>query len=366
MIMVLLSATAALAGEYHFDTTLYCQECHVMHYSQAHAYDPGGTVGPPDHAQMIGSEPHEKLLRQASNGLCLSCHNDQAIAPDVLGADNNADPDHPLPRQAGGLTDSSGDWLGHTLGMHVHSAPGAMGAPDVAGSCNSCHSDDPLTPDIKYIPDPLLSCIDCHEPHGYIPPDTVDVFEVPVSNLYKNLRAVRAVNRFGNVYALLGVSYEKSYTGDKDVFLHYGDGSGSVSDRYSVGSMDLNEPASDKSGMGEFCAMCHGPFHGASADEYMKLTGGWVRHPTADADISAISGSPYSGIDYKVKVMDPGGNWESAPDGDETPTCTTCHKAHGNTRPFGLIYAKGDAPLGENGDGTQLRDLCKQCHVQGD
>jgi predicted CXXCH cytochrome family protein len=325
-----------------------------MHYSQAHAYDGGATVGPPDHAAMSGG-PHEKLLRQASNDLCLSCHNDQAIAPDVSGDDYNANPLYP--RQAGGLTDSSGDWLGHTLGVEVHLAPGYETA------CSSCHVGTTTV-----LPDLYLSCIDCHEPHGHIPPDTEDVLGNGVDNLYKNLRAVRALDTYGVFDALLGVTYDKSSGNSKDVFLHYGDGSDTVSKRYSVGSMDFNEPASGKSGMGEFCAMCHGLFHGASTDGYMKSTGGWLRHPTADANISAISDSPYlpySGIDYKVKVMDSDGDWAN-PDGDETPTCTTCHKAHGNNRPFGLIYAKGDDALGEDGDGTQLRDLCKQCHVQGD
>ena len=216
------------------------------------------------------------------------------------------------------------------------------------------------------MPGSSLGCTDCHDPHGNVPINTKDVADNDVISQYRNLRVD------GSTTGLVGISYAKgTNNNDKDVFLrhYYGDGhtGETVGDRYNVSVMDLNEPASDtgKSAIGRFCAVCHSIFHGSSTDSNMKLTGGWVRHPTADADISAISGSPYSGIAYKVKVMDPDGDWAD-PDGNETPTCTTCHRAHGSTRPFGLIYAKGDAALGENGDGTQLRDLCKQCHVQGD
>ena len=42
----------------------------------------------------------------------------------------------------------------------------------------------------------------------------------------------------------------------------------------------------------------------------------------------------------------------------------SCHKAHGNTNAFGLVFQTGAANPGENGDGTQAKALCGQCHVQ--
>jgi nitrate reductase cytochrome c-type subunit len=52
-----------------------------------------------------------------------------------------------------------------------------------------------------------------------------------------------------------------------------------------------------------------------------------------------------------------------------TPTCTTCHKAHGNQNPYGLIYLKGTGAVTEEGDADGqtegLRTMCKQCHSQG-
>ncbi len=78
---------------------------------------------------------------------------------------------------------------------------------------------------------------------------------------------------------------------------------------------------------------------------------------------------------YRVKVLSTSGAWgdQGTPlyppasgtlPTDLTPSCMSCHKSHGNQNPFGLIYATGSAPIGENGDGS-FADLCKQCHIQG-
>src|SRR5512140_3186155 len=81
-----LVAGSAFAGDYHTGSTLYCNECHVMHGQQPlHAYD--STTSTP--GTVIGA-PHEYLLRQEVNDLCLSCHDGKTFAPDVMMADANS------------------------------------------------------------------------------------------------------------------------------------------------------------------------------------------------------------------------------------------------------------------------------------
>jgi hypothetical protein len=69
--------------------------------------------------------------------------------------------------------------------------------------------------------------------------------------------------------------------------------------------------------------------------------------------------------------MSPTGAWGIQGDtawvapADLTPTCVTCHKAHGNGNAFGVVYMTGNAPRSESGDGTRTTNLCKVCHVQG-
>jgi hypothetical protein len=111
-----------------------------------------------------------------------------------------------------------------------------------------------------------------------------------------------------------------------------------------------------------------------------------LRHPTGDANIGQFAADDrHSSLDvfkskaHRVKVMSPSGDWGSqgstwpAAATNLTPTCITCHKAHGNQNPFGLIFLAGTGPITEEGDsngnsspnpGVRLRALCGQCHVQ--
>ena len=41
-------AAPAVAGGYHRGLTLRCSECHIMHYSQQHGYQPSGGGPWPD------------------------------------------------------------------------------------------------------------------------------------------------------------------------------------------------------------------------------------------------------------------------------------------------------------------------------
>jgi hypothetical protein len=81
-VLILSAAGAVRAGDHHRDDTLSCADCHVMHYSQSHGYAPDGSG-----TFLVPADgPHEYLLRDDVNDLCLACHDDSTLAPDVLGA----------------------------------------------------------------------------------------------------------------------------------------------------------------------------------------------------------------------------------------------------------------------------------------
>jgi len=72
----------------------------------------------------------------------------------------------------------------------------------------------------------------------------------------------------------------------------------------------------------------------------------------------------YASLGNRVPTMSPSGAW---PAQDNAVSCMSCHKAHGNGNPFGLLYMSGQGQLTEEGDtgGSHYIDLCHQCHTQG-
>jgi hypothetical protein len=329
--LILLAAGMAVAGDYHYKATLQCNECHVMHGSQQHGYNTNGG----GNTTAVGtSAPYGYLLRNEVNELCLSCHDNQTFAPDVLEANGGTSPS--LGRQAGGLnmhnTSPYFDADGHTLGSTA-TAPG--------GTFANTHG---------------LECVDCHSPHGR--------------------GGSRASNPYRNLYAGGNVMSYAVATNDltKDVFERSNGGT----DHYDIGNVDFNEPKSDSSYYGQYCKTCHTNFHGKSTDANMTVGGAgadWMRHPTADVNIGAASSSGlYKSRLHRVKVMSSTGNWGTqgvafgtGMPADLTPSCFSCHKGHGNQRAFGLIYPDSACtqPIGEEGAGVQYRDLCKNCHSRG-
>lgn len=341
---MLLLAAAAFAGDYHTGATLNCGECHVMHYSQTHGYnsDGGGITTP-----LGASGPYHYLLRDEINNLCLNCHDGSSFAPDVLAA-NGGTPTTNGNRLAGALNrDNTApyfDATGHTLGSTDQAPGGTFSNPDG------------------------LNCTNCHQQHGY------GGF-VNNANPYRNL-----LYNTGGV-SKPAVTYSVGATPDltKDVWektavLRAGS-------HYDIDNVEYCEPDQTKSAYGAFCQGCHTDFHGGSSDANMRNATAaagteWYRHPTADINIGA-TGSGHSelaiftGTAYRVKVMSAAGGWGTygtpitTSTDDYTPSCMSCHKSHGNQNAFGLIFAKGDAALGEQGDGAAYDDLCGQCHVQG-
>jgi len=345
--VAILVPLVAVAGDYHNSGSLVCADCHTMHFSQQHGYGTGASSGFPEgFTPLGGAGPHAYLLRNEVNELCLTCHDGQTFAPDVLGANTNS-----YVRMAGALNEISDaaaiQETGHTLGS-TDPAPGSNPA---------------------WSSDVGLECTNCHFPHG--------------SASYRNLAGNPGnYSALGRSYALVTYNagaapdYAGSYPQDltKDVYQH--DGSlGQVATHYAWDNVDFNEPAATPalyagSAYAFFCKGCHTDFHGDQGGPEVGGTGGeaWLRHPNAVADIGAMGGghssyTQYSGLTNNVKTMSESGVWPAT---DNTPSCFSCHKSHGNTNAFGLIYMSGTGTITENGDdGTTVKEMCRQCHRQG-
>lgn len=338
-------ATPATAGDYHNGLTLRCSQCHIMHFSQSHGYNANGTG---DYMNPYAGGPFEFLLRAQPNDLCLSCHDNNAIAPDVLGAANTGNEPSAV-REAGYLNRLGIEGFsatGHTID-DLSTAPGSSPAWKPEDANGAGHG---------------LRCINCHAEHGSAGSGN------PSGGSYRNLK-----NGVGNVSSGLYVSYNKGTPGTNDL-------TKAVFQRqaltYDESAMDFNEPDNTNSRLGNWCGGCHTNFHGQPGGTqvggvpYLAGYEAFIRHPDAGVNIGQVGGGHssltlYNAHTNKVKVMSEVGVWSPA-GADVTQTCISCHKAHGNGNAFGLIYRSGTGTKTENGDtnGIQLEHLCGQCHVQ--
>lgn len=332
------AAAVAVAGDFHVGTSLICSDCHIAHYSQSHGYTPGGPIG-----ALGAGGPFSNLLRDDENKLCLSCHNNQAWAPDVFGANGGT----AGVRNAGGLNAAAG-----------HGLTNDAGYDEIDGHTLYSTAMPPGAGSTAYVPGAEgLVCTNCHAQHG-------------IATQYRNL-----LNR-GN-FAGDTLSYAIG-TNDltKDVYER-------AAATYTIDQVDFNEPNTRQSSYARWCQTCHKDFHGQGGDANMGgLAGGvtstnatpWKRHPTADVNIGESGATAtfisslarYAGVTNKVKVMDSQGLWlGTGTNTTVTPSCFSCHKSHGNQNGFGLIFMKGTGTVTEEGDGGVYKDLCRQCHSQG-
>jgi hypothetical protein len=376
LVLALLLVTGGTTGEWHAGTTNVCTDCHTMHFSMQHSWT-GGTVSTTAGADgnwLSATGPNKFLLKAPANQLCLSCHDGQTFAPDVLGLNANASPTQG--RQAGALNDIANvaapyeSFKGHTLGSAATPPgfnPTAAGVP-AASQYNAVDG---------------LECISCHLQHGS-------------TTVYRNLGP-----RNGNFQPtyVLGTSNDTT----KDVWINISSpytpntgNAGTFNPLYDSANVSFNrtDPAvpagsttQTSNRMDTFCSACHGDFHGGPGDTNIGASAaaldGFIRHPTSKTVIGASGTqgygghsalSRYVGATAKVKV------YASDRVGytDATPGCPTCHKGHGNQNPFGLIFlSRNAASVGEqggygtgqvemaNGYGQGYRNLCGQCHGQG-
>lgn len=322
------------AGDYHEGASLDCGGCHQMHFREGSAAGQAPSLEAP---RGVGA-----LLRRDVNDLCLSCHDGSLRAADVLGPNGGSGAGDV--RQAGYLNRlgrSGQAATGHTLGSN-EIAPGSSPAW-------SAEREDPEGGG--------LNCIHCHAPHG-------SEGGIPT---YRNLRSDAGNNPPGR--GLVTYNHEHPGTLDptRDVFVR-------SARAYDESAVDYNEPDSSDSAIARFCAGCHDLFHGIPGDPRVggRRRGAsfaeFVRHPSSGVDLGAAGGEgsradAYAARTNRVKVLSSSGAW-GAPAGGLTPTCISCHKAHGNGNAFGLIFRSGRGQLTEDGDtgGRALEDLCGQCH----
>ncbi|MBI5434726.1 MAG: cytochrome c3 family protein [Planctomycetes bacterium] len=337
MLVVAVLAALARAGDYHSETTLRCSDCHVMHYSQSHGYGSNGS----GLVRPLGSFAMPKLLRASVNDLCTSCHDGDLAATDVLDAENTG--------SQLGIVRASGYLARDGVSTAPHGGHRLDSFDLAPGSSPSWSAASENTPGVG------LTCINCHDAHG--DPGS----NHPTGGQYRNLRDDPGFS------SNLWVTYNQTSGANdlmRDVYVRQ-------PLAYDEAMMDWNEPNPNRSAIARWCLACHTDMHGggnlkAFAGGSQNLIALLDEHPFEGEDLENDMISQYNSLVNRVKVMSEIGQWSPA-GSDATPTCVTCHRAHGNANPYGLIFRSGTGIPTENGDtnGTTVTNLCNQCHEGG-
>jgi len=375
--LLLVAALPVMAGSYHAGAYINCSDCHTMHAS---IHDNQGTGTPASTTPSYGGtgvnawlpastqgSPIEALLKDEPNALCTACHDGQSFAPDVFETGS-----YTYARSAGALRKTTGG--GHKLGSTVappgynYAAIGAKADTYVAGTTG-------------------LECISCHSPHG-----SVGIFRNLVPYQWTASAAAGGKIQLTSAIVKPTDNVSATFDGSKDANINYagpyvpgtvanwGGYYGASAVRYGRQGTPISSGTTHSSNrLDTFCGACHGDFHGGADAKALPQTisdvntndgTNFLRHPTSVITMGTNEGN----YDHASKV-----GWQKAPlyfpangyaptaadVSGASPGCVSCHKAHGNNNPFGLLYI-GAGSLSEEGSssGTYV-NLCHQCHSMG-
>lgn len=316
------------AGDFHSASSLACSDCHVIHYSETHLLS--GATGPDP--LLAPGGPFQSLLKASQAQLCLACHDGRTDVPDVRGA------------HAGGYVRAAGQLSVLGDGAAVEGTGHTMGST--------------ATPPGGSWTNPGLACQHCHATHG--------------NAYYRNLMPNPGTGAGKYVTYLTGTTY----TGTAAIQQRT---STPMASHYAVSNILYRQSkvGTTDFGLSEWCAGCHGDFHGAGGAANMGGSPSgdtgptpWLRHPTRDITMAQgvtnkhVNASHwFAALSSRVSVVSPSGTVPgTAGTSDNQVFCGSCHKAHGSTVRKGLIFDDDATAAAE--DGTLLRHTCQQCHYE--
>lgn len=299
---------------YHNGATLFCGDCHVIHASEAHAYD---NIAP---GFPRSNPPNNTLLRKPDAvDVCLSCHDGRIGVPDVVGEDTNA-----LAERSAGFFDlpDTPNHRGHQLGR---------GLSDETQYCDRCHFAGEFAT-------ARVTCIDCHNQHG--------------NDRVRNLQWVSAPGSEPQ----FGLLMRPGATG---------------MDKYERANVAYTWVAGQAREPTNICIDCHHTFFDDSGGWYTNPDGDdhWNRHPNFNSEWGAVSpissnpshwnggaGSGFIGAPRVPFVAIGATDFAGATIVDATRNavfCLSCHKAHGSDRSFAMTFDPQSVPRAKG---------CDQCH----
>jgi hypothetical protein len=365
--MAQTSAPSVGFDNYHYRQNMNCSDCHSMHASAHNNLTDGAAITTPLPAGSMGVNPYypapnpgagrASLLK--TDDVCETCHKDQTFAPDVYGDNMNG-----YTRSAGGIREDAVGG-GHRIGSAIR-PPGY----DATNANNYFASGD-------------LECVSCHSPHG----------GTGFRNLQGNSMRTALGANAGMAKPLFTKDTTFSATNDVNININGASrtwGTDSMAAYYGRDKVTYTKLATPvtmnsvntSNRMDHFCGVCHGNFHGGEVSSPVGNGTGFVRHPTSTVIIAdaghgdnpvgkrwnsgpgTIAGRVLVGQKTlgNVKVYTADGTSDAT---SSSPGCVSCHKAHGNSNPFALIYPSRTAVDTTEEGGGAYRDLCQSCHPMG-
>ncbi|MEW6380637.1 MAG: cytochrome c3 family protein [bacterium] len=319
-ICIIFPLSLARAGNYHIKgQNLNCYDCHTLHFSQD-----GATPQVPDGARPWGEGPQDYLLKNTTSEMCLMCHDGYNLeAPNVMYSTSR---DY----------QSSAGYLGEEKnadsGVFGHTLNSPNPPPGYQGTWNR-----------------TLSCTSCHDPHG--------------NSYYRNLRPKPLADSANSpVTYFIGTSVSGNEDKGIQIAVDSADASSSPYDLTKIIYRQEGEAGEDTVGLSFWCAGCHPAFN-----QRGDVQGTRTLHPTygitmsqAKPSISQWWSATASGPPTRPPTVTSSSDTDR---GSDRPFCGSCHKAHGSTHRYGLLWENPASPDREGGQ--YMRDTCQACHHIG-